>query len=108
MAVGSATLEAPVISPSKWSPPAEEGSMSLHLDGSLLSTDTTAPTEGSLWVGYDLCNVYDCTVPPMEKTLVQTNIEIALTSGCCRRVAPRSALGAKHFREVGAGVIDAD
>lgn len=44
----------------------------------------------------------------MEKTLVKTDIQIALPSGCYGRVAPRSGLAAKHFIDVGAGVIDED
>ncbi|XP_059746271.1 deoxyuridine 5'-triphosphate nucleotidohydrolase, mitochondrial isoform X1 [Bos taurus] len=51
---------------------------------------------------------YDYTVPPMEKVLVKTDIQIALPSGCYGRVAPRSGLAAKHFIDVGAGVIDED
>ncbi|XP_014404292.1 PREDICTED: deoxyuridine 5'-triphosphate nucleotidohydrolase, mitochondrial isoform X4 [Myotis brandtii] len=73
-------------------------------------------------------SAYDYTIPPMEKTLVKTDIQIALPSGCYGRVAlrrltlaqevlavrkteniaPRSGLAAKHFIDVGAGVIDED
>ncbi|XP_014404291.1 PREDICTED: deoxyuridine 5'-triphosphate nucleotidohydrolase, mitochondrial isoform X2 [Myotis brandtii] len=73
-------------------------------------------------------HAYDYTIPPMEKTLVKTDIQIALPSGCYGRVAlrrltlaqevlavrkteniaPRSGLAAKHFIDVGAGVIDED
>ncbi|XP_014308961.2 deoxyuridine 5'-triphosphate nucleotidohydrolase, mitochondrial [Myotis lucifugus] len=87
------------------------------------------PTRGSRApAGYDLYSAYDYTVPPMEKTLVKTDIQIALPSGCYGRVAlrrltlaqevlaerkteniaPRSGLAAKHFIDVGAGVIDED
>jgi dUTP pyrophosphatase len=44
----------------------------------------------------------------MEKAIVKTDIQIALPSGCYGRVAPRSGLAAKHFIDVGAGVIDED
>lgn len=37
-----------------------------------------------------------------------TDIQIELPSGCYGRVAPRSGLAAKHFIDVGAGVIDED
>ncbi|KAB0382153.1 hypothetical protein FD755_004070 [Muntiacus reevesi] len=58
---------------------------------------TTAPTMGSVCAsGYDLYKVHDYTVPPMEKVLVKTNIQIALPSGCYGREAPHSDL-AKHF-----------
>ena len=39
---------------------------------------------------------------------MKTDIQIALPSGCYGRVAPRSGLAAKHFIDVGAGVIDED
>ncbi|KAF2977762.1 hypothetical protein EK904_007730 [Melospiza melodia maxima] len=53
-------------------------------------------------------SAYDCVIPPMEKAVVKTDIQIALPSGCYGRVAPRSGLAAKHFIDVGAGVIDED
>lgn len=33
-----------------------------------------------------LPSAYDYTIPPMEKTLVKTDIQIALPSGCYGRV----------------------
>ncbi|XP_058284011.1 deoxyuridine 5'-triphosphate nucleotidohydrolase, mitochondrial isoform X7 [Hylobates moloch] len=74
-----------------------------------LSEHATAPTRGSARAaGYDLYSAYDYTIPPMEKAVVKTDIQIALPSGCYGRVAPRSGLAAKHFIDVGAGVIDED
>ncbi|XP_021117124.1 deoxyuridine 5'-triphosphate nucleotidohydrolase, mitochondrial isoform X1 [Heterocephalus glaber] len=74
-----------------------------------LSEHATAPTRGSARAaGYDLYSAYDYIIPPMEKALVKTDIQIALPSGCYGRVAPRSGLAAKHFIDVGAGVIDED
>ncbi|XP_039744132.1 deoxyuridine 5'-triphosphate nucleotidohydrolase, mitochondrial isoform X2 [Pteropus medius] len=97
----------PTISPSKRARPAEDGAMRLRFVR--LSEHATAPTKGSARAaGYDLYSAYDYTVPPMEKTLVKTDIQIALPSGCYGRVAPRSGLAAKHFIDVGAGVIDED
>uniref|UniRef100_A0A8B9GDD9 Deoxyuridine 5'-triphosphate nucleotidohydrolase n=1 Tax=Amazona collaria TaxID=241587 RepID=A0A8B9GDD9_9PSIT len=58
--------------------------------------------------GYDLYSAYDCDIPPMGKAVVKTDIQVALPSGCYGRVAPRSGLAAKHFIDVGAGVIDED
>ncbi|KAJ1057818.1 hypothetical protein K5549_013158 [Capra hircus] len=70
---------------------------------------TTAPTNGSACAaGYELYSAYDYTVPPMEKVLVKTDIQIALPSGCYGRAAPRASLAAKHFIDVEAGVIDED
>ncbi|XP_048190229.1 deoxyuridine 5'-triphosphate nucleotidohydrolase, mitochondrial-like [Perognathus longimembris pacificus] len=69
----------------------------------------TAPTRASVRAaGYDLYSAYDYTIPPMEKALVKTDIQIALPSGCYGRVAPRSGLATKHFIDVRAGVIDED
>uniref|UniRef100_A0A2R9A7H2 Deoxyuridine 5'-triphosphate nucleotidohydrolase n=1 Tax=Pan paniscus TaxID=9597 RepID=A0A2R9A7H2_PANPA len=99
--------ETPAISPSKRARPAEEGSMQLRF--ARLSEHATAPTRGSARAaGYDLYSAYDYTIPPMEKAVVKTDIQIALPSGCYGRVAPRSGLAAKHFIDVGAGVIDED
>ncbi|XP_015092717.2 deoxyuridine 5'-triphosphate nucleotidohydrolase, mitochondrial isoform X1 [Vicugna pacos] len=97
-----------VVSPSKRPrPAAEEGGIRLRFVR--LSEHATAPTKGSgRAAGYDLYSAYDYTVPPMEKALVKTDIQIALPSGCYGRVAPRSGLAAKHFIDVGAGVIDED
>ncbi|XP_046510687.1 deoxyuridine 5'-triphosphate nucleotidohydrolase, mitochondrial isoform X2 [Equus quagga] len=99
--------KAPAISPSKRARPAEGSGMRLRF--TRLSEHATAPTKGSARAaGYDLYSAYDYTVPPMEKALVKTDIQIALPSGCYGRVAPRSGLAAKHFIDVGAGVIDED
>ncbi|OPJ70554.1 deoxyuridine 5'-triphosphate nucleotidohydrolase, mitochondrial [Patagioenas fasciata monilis] len=74
-----------------------------------LSENAFAPSKGSARAaGYDLYSAYDCVIPPMEKAVVKTDIQIALPSGCYGRVAPRSGLAAKHFIDVGAGVIDED
>ncbi|XP_064931977.1 deoxyuridine 5'-triphosphate nucleotidohydrolase, mitochondrial isoform X2 [Columba livia] len=74
-----------------------------------LSENAFAPSKGSARAaGYDLYSAYDCVIPPMEKAVVKTDIQIALPAGCYGRVAPRSGLAAKHFIDVGAGVIDED
>ncbi|NWV00128.1 DUT protein, partial [Upupa epops] len=76
---------------------------------SRLSENASAPSRGSARAaGYDLYSAYDCVIPPMEKAVVKTDIQIALPAGCYGRVAPRSGLAAKHFIDVGAGVIDED
>nr|KAF6386556.1 deoxyuridine triphosphatase [Myotis myotis] len=101
------SLDTLAVSPSKRPRPAEEGGLRLRFVR--LSEHATAPTKGSARAaGYDLYSAYDYTIPPMEKTLVKTDIQIALPSGCYGRVAPRSGLAAKHFIDVGAGVIDED
>lgn len=74
-----------------------------------LTENAFAPTRGSeKAAGYDLYSAYDYTIPSAGKTLVLTDIQIALPDGCYGRVAPRSGLASKHFIDVGAGVIDQD
>ena len=74
-----------------------------------LSEHAFAPTRGSKFAaGYDMYSAYDCVIPAKGKMLVKTDIQIALPPGCYGRVAPRSGLAAKHFIDVGAGVIDYD
>ncbi|MEJ1277768.1 hypothetical protein NN561_008686 [Cricetulus griseus] len=69
-----------------------------------LSEHATAPTLGSARaVGY---SAYEYTIPPMEKAILKTDIQIAVPSGCYGRVTPWSGLAVKHFTDVGAGVID--
>ncbi|XP_042198200.1 deoxyuridine 5'-triphosphate nucleotidohydrolase, mitochondrial-like [Callorhinchus milii] len=62
-------------------------------------------TENSLNV---VCSAYDYIIPPQDKAIVKTDIQIALPPGCYGRVAPRSGLASKYFIDVGAGVIDED
>ncbi|XP_036726062.1 deoxyuridine 5'-triphosphate nucleotidohydrolase, mitochondrial-like [Balaenoptera musculus] len=99
--------ETQVISPSKVARLAEEGGIPLHF--AQLSEHTATQTKGSTrTAGSDLYSAYDCAVPPMEKALVKTDIQILLPSGCYGRVAPCSSLAAKHFIDVEAGVRDED
>ncbi|NWI65529.1 DUT protein, partial [Todus mexicanus] len=71
-----------------------------------LSENACAPSRGSARAaGYDLYSAYDCVIPPMEKAVVKTDIQIALPSGCYGRVAPRSGLAAKHFIDVGGKIL---
>ncbi|NXM81387.1 DUT protein, partial [Oenanthe oenanthe] len=96
-------------SPSKRQKGSGPGDASLRLRFTKLSENAFAPSRGSARsAGYDLYSAYDCVIPPMEKAVVKTDIQIALPSGCYGRVAPRSGLAAKHFIDVGAGVIDED
>ncbi|XP_067327504.1 deoxyuridine 5'-triphosphate nucleotidohydrolase, mitochondrial [Anolis sagrei] len=74
-----------------------------------LSENALAPSRGSSKAaGYDLYSAYDYEIPASGKAIVKTDIQIALPAGCYGRVAPRSGLAAKHFIDVGAGVIDED
>ncbi|XP_077119838.1 deoxyuridine 5'-triphosphate nucleotidohydrolase, mitochondrial isoform X1 [Ranitomeya variabilis] len=74
-----------------------------------LSEHASTPTRGSARAaGYDLYSAYDYLIDPQDKAIVKTDIQICVPSGCYGRVAPRSGLAAKHFIDVGAGVIDED
>ncbi|KAI1904068.1 hypothetical protein AGOR_G00001870 [Albula goreensis] len=74
-----------------------------------LSENATVPTKGSVRAaGYDLYSAYDYSIAPLDKVIVKTDIQIAVPAGCYGRVAPRSGLAAKHFIDVGAGVVDED
>ncbi|XP_058703161.1 deoxyuridine 5'-triphosphate nucleotidohydrolase, mitochondrial isoform X1 [Poecile atricapillus] len=99
----------PEPSPSKRQKGSGPGETSALLRFTKLSENAFTPSRGSpRAAGYDLYSAYDCVIPPMEKAVVKTDIQIALPSGCYGRVAPRSGLAAKHFIDVGAGVIDED
>lgn len=47
-------------------------------------------------------------IPARGKYAVHTGLSIHVPHGTYGRVAPRSGLAAKHFIDVGAGVIDED
>ncbi|KAM7298166.1 deoxyuridine 5'-triphosphate nucleotidohydrolase [Ixodes scapularis] len=82
---------------------------SLTLKFAKLSKNAYAPTKGSpSAAGFDLYSAYDYNVPSRGKCVCLTDIQIAVPDGCYGRVAPRSGLAAKHFIDVGAGVIDQD
>ncbi|XP_053934130.1 deoxyuridine 5'-triphosphate nucleotidohydrolase, mitochondrial isoform X2 [Cuculus canorus] len=99
----------PLPSPSKRQKGSGPGEPDGRLRFAKLSDNAVTPSRGSARAaGYDLYSAYDCVIPPMEKAVVKTDIQIALPSGCYGRVAPRSGLAAKHFIDVGAGVIDED
>lgn len=74
-----------------------------------LSEHATLPTRGSEQAaGADLTSAHKYVVPANGKAIVMTDLAIRLPPGCYGRIAPRSGLAAKHFIDVGAGVIDAD
>ena len=76
---------------------------------SLLTPYASPPTRGSAFAaGYDIYAAHDCTIPARGKTLVSTDLAIAVPEGTYGRIAPRSGLASKHFIDTGAGVIDAD
>ena len=83
--------------------------MSSPLIVQFLSDNARLPKKGSEGAaGYDLCSAYDMVIGPHDKGIVKTDIAIKVPVGTYGRVAPRSGLAAKHFIDVGAGVIDSD
>ncbi|NWU43579.1 DUT protein, partial [Hylia prasina] len=99
----------PQPSPSKRQKASGCGEASARLRFTKLSENAFAPSRASpRAAGYDLHSAYDCVIPPKEKAVIKTDIQIALPAGCYGRIAPRSGLAAKHFIDVGAGVIDED
>ncbi|XP_068881929.1 deoxyuridine 5'-triphosphate nucleotidohydrolase, mitochondrial isoform X2 [Aphelocoma coerulescens] len=78
----------PQPSPSKRQKGSGPGEVSTRLRFTKLSENAFAPSRGSARAaGYDLYSAYDCVIPPMEKAVVKTDIQIALPSGCYGRVA---------------------
>jgi dUTP pyrophosphatase len=67
-----------------------------------LTENAIAPTKATPYAaGYDLYSAYDYLIPPMDKVLALTDIQIAVPEGCYGRVAPRSGLAHKFFIDVG-------
>ncbi|OAY50761.1 deoxyuridine 5'-triphosphate nucleotidohydrolase [Manihot esculenta] len=74
-----------------------------------LSDKAILPARASaLSAGYDLSSATGTKVPARGKTLIPTDLSIAIPEGTYARIAPRSGLAWKHSIDVGAGVIDAD
>ncbi|POI32811.1 hypothetical protein CIB84_003437 [Bambusicola thoracicus] len=75
-------------SPSKRQKGSATGEPSALLRFTKLSENAYAPSKGSARAaGYDLYSAYDYVIPPMEKAVVKTDIQIALPAGCYGRVA---------------------
>ncbi|XP_072409345.1 deoxyuridine 5'-triphosphate nucleotidohydrolase-like isoform X1 [Chiloscyllium punctatum] len=101
----SEQASSPAVSPSKR--PREDGVQRLRF--ARLSDNARPPSRGSeRAAGFDLYSAYDYVIPAQGKAVVKTDIQIAVPHGFYGRVAPRSGLAAKHFIDVGAGVIDED
>ncbi|PRP87718.1 hypothetical protein PROFUN_02418 [Planoprotostelium fungivorum] len=74
-----------------------------------LSPDAILPVRASaLAAGYDLSAAHDHVIEPHGKTIVKTDLAIAVPEGTYGRIACRSSLAWKNHLDVGAGVIDAD
>lgn len=74
-----------------------------------LSKDAKTPTKGSAEaIGHDLYSSKKYTVPPQDKLICETDIQVLVPKGTYGRIAPRSGLAANYFIDIGAGVIDRD
>ena len=75
----------------------------------MLSDAAVLPKKNTInAAGYDLLSAVDAVVSANDKTIVPTDIAVAIHEGTYGRIVPRSCLAAKHHLAVGAGVIDAD
>jgi dUTP pyrophosphatase len=74
-----------------------------------LSDKAIIPSQGSTEAaGYDLYAAENAVVYSLSRTLIKTNISIAIPEGYYGRIAPRSGLAYKNGIDVLAGVIDSD
>jgi len=74
-----------------------------------LTENAFPPSKGSkLAAGFDLHSAYDYEIPAHGKVIAKTDLQIRVPDGTYGRVAPRSGLAAKHFIDIGAGVVDQD
>ena len=74
-----------------------------------LSDDAKMPERHSEFAaGYDIFASKDTVLKANNKGIVPTDLAMAIPDGYYGRIAPRSSLAAKHFIDVGAGVIDSD
>lgn len=75
----------------------------------LLSTNAKVPIRANEFAaGYDLFSLYNYTIHPHQRILIQTGIAIEIPDGYYGRIAPRSGLAMKKGIDVMAGVIDSD
>ena len=74
-----------------------------------LSINAISPLRSSRYAaGFDLYSAESKQICPQSHAIVNTDIAIQLLPGTYGRIAPRSGLAAKHFIDVGAGVLDRD
>jgi len=75
----------------------------------LLATNAKAPFRANdCAAGYDLFSLYNYTLYPHQRLLVQTGIAMEIPDGYYGRIAPRSGWALKYGIDTLAGVIDSD
>ena len=74
-----------------------------------MSENACLPTSGlEFAAGKDLYSATFVELPPKTRSLVPTNIAIAVPHGHYARIAPQSGMALRNSIDVVAGVIDAD
>ena len=74
-----------------------------------MNEDATLPEKGTPQsAGHDIFASTSSTIPPGNRKIIPTGLQIACQHGTYGRIAPRSGLTVKHGINVGAGVIDPD
>lgn len=51
----------------------------------------------------DLYSAVDLLIPPRNRSLVSTDLQLEFPRGCYGRISPRSGLAIHHFLDVGGG-----
>ena len=81
----------------------------IYLKIKLLTTNATIPTRGSSKAaGLDLYSAESVNIPPKNRMLIKTDLQIKLPEGHYGRIAPKSGLTIKNNIDIGAGVVDED
>jgi len=73
---------------------------------SIFATKPSQSTPNS--AGFDIYASEAVTIQPKQRSLIKTNLHLAIPVGCYGRIAPRSGLSLNHSIDLGAGVIDND
>ena len=74
-----------------------------------MTENAYAPTKGSARAaGFDLRSAYETVIPPQQRKLILTDLQMAIPTGYYGRIAPRSGLALHYGIQIGAGVIDED
>merc|ERR1719471_2502474 len=60
------------------------------------------------WLPDMIHSAYDYEIAAHGKVIAKTDLQIRVPDGTYGRIAPRSGLAAKHFIDIGAGVVDQD
>lgn len=74
-----------------------------------LSKNANIPQKATVGsAGYDLFAAHDALVEPMNRAIISTDIQLAMSKNIMGRIAPRSGLAFFNFIDIGGGIIDSD